>query len=497
MRWTSATCAHAKALIPRAFVSQRYYDPREDGPVLAASRFDGKAVLQRGVELSGMMRDLVRMTDTGSSAPGQQPIEMPGQAAVLSSAYAAQATQFGRSDALAVGGINEVAVPVTAESRVYAGYAQHYLLTYFPNAYPRWYVDGFGELFATIVSREDGQIEYGRPPEGYAKALNQYMRYPIADVLTGKYLTDKRTTERWTPFHAWALTHMLFFSEERRGQLHAYLSTIAAGGSPEKAAAAFGDLGKLQRDLAAYDNHKVPYERMTYPADRAGEPIVRRLTEGQAAFVKGRLELGARVDIPPASNDPALAKARADAIRERDEWLAGLRKDAARYRANLEAQLLLAEAECRSGHGAECAEAADRALALAPQNSDALAWMGAGQMQLALAGPASDRAVRLKTARATIARANRIDTENPLPLLLYYRSFADAGENAPDVAIEGLAKAVDTVPAAPGPRVLLGEALAKRGETVAARRALLPVAMGAYDSPEKVQAQALLASLGG
>ncbi|NWO96642.1 hypothetical protein GY976_26280, partial [Escherichia coli] len=75
-------------------------------------------------------------------------------------------------------------------------------------------------------------------------------------------------------------------------------------------------------------------------------------------------------------------------------------------------------------------------------------------------------------ARSTIARANRADSEYPLPLLAYYRSFAEAGEPAPDIAIEGLMKAADTVPAASGSRLLLGEAFARRGNVGAARGAL-------------------------
>ncbi len=470
----------------RAFPVPGYYDPREDGPVLAASRNDGKAVLTRGVDLSGFLSS-VQLDSQPAAVPGAE------AAGMAPSAYAAARPSFAGSDPMAVS-VNELAVPIPAEGRIYAGFARHYLLTYFPNAYPRWYVDGFGEIFATIAAKEDGQIEYGRAPEGYARVLDRYMRYPLADILTGRYLTDKKAAERWTPYHAWALAHMLFFSDARKGQLHAYLATIAAGGTMAQAAAAFGDLDALQRELAAYDDRKMPFERMTYPAGRAGEPIVRRLTEGEAAFVKGRLELGARVDLPPLGTD---AKLRDAAIAERDAWLARLRRDAARYAANLQAQLLLAEAECRSGNGAFCVAAAERALAAAPGNSDALAWKGAGQVQVALAGPAAERAAGLKEARRTIARANRADTESPLPLLAYYRSFADAGEPVPDVAIEGLAKAVDIVPAAPGPRLLLGEALARRGETVAARRALLPVANGAYDTPEGARARALLAGLGG
>lgn len=478
----------------RAFPAPAYYDPREDGAVFAASRFDQKAVLEQGQSLAGILPDLVRATTPAADPAAGAPGENPGTAAALAASYAGSVARFGREDPFALS-VNELAVPVAAEGRIYAGYARHFLVTYFPHAYPRWYVDGFGELFATMAAEGDAKIEYGRAPEGLRKVLDRYPRIPLAEILSGRTLDDRKAAERWTPLHAWVLTHMLFFSNTRRGQLHAYLASIAAGESMEKAAAAFGDIGKLQDELNAYDRGKLPFEQMSYPADRAGEPIVRRLTEGEAAFVKGRLELGSRVELPPASADPKRDRQRRDAIARRDDWIRGLRRDAARYPANLDAQLLLAEAECRSGNGAECAGAATKALAVAPGNGDALAWQGVAQARIALAAPAGERAARLKAARVTIARANRADSENPLPLLAYYRSFADAGDAVPDVAIEGLMKAADIVPAAPAPRLLLGEALAARGSTVAARGALLPVANGPYASPEAVPARALLATL--
>ncbi|NYT42000.1 hypothetical protein HZY97_14615 [Sphingomonas sp. R-74633] len=477
-----------------AFPAPAYYDPREDGAVFAASRFDQKVTLERGQSLANILPDLVRATAPATpDTPGASP-ENPGLAATLSASYAGSVARFGRDDPMALS-VNEVAVPLSAEGRIYAGYARHFLLTNFPHAYPRWYVDGFGEMFATLAVEGDARIEYGRAPDGYRKVLDKYARMPVADILTGRYLNDRKTSARWTPFHAWALTHMLFFSNERKGQLHAYLATIAAGGSMEQAAAAFGDLAKLQSELIAYDRAKMPYEQMSYPADRAAEPIVRRLSEGEAAFVKGRLELGARVAVPPASDDAKLEKLRQAAIARRDDWLKDLRRDAARYPANLDAQLLLAEAECRSGNGSACAGAADRALALAPGNSDALAWQGTAQTETAIAAPVGQRAAKLKAARVTIARANRANSESPLPLIAYYRSFSDAGETPPDVAIEGLMKARDLVPASPAPRLMLGEALAKRGSGEAARQALIPVANGAYETPEAAEARMVLASL--
>jgi tetratricopeptide (TPR) repeat protein len=474
-----------------AFAVQRYYDPREDGAILASTRYDQKATLTQGVSLASIGSLLAATMPPAPGGPS-------GGATAPNAASAAQTTNFGSIDPLSVTA-NSEEVNVSAEGRIYAGYAQHYLLTYFPAAYPRWYVDGFGEIFATLVAREDGVLEYGRPPSGVRQVLDHYATLPVSELLAGNSERRKDFAARWTPFHAWALTHMLFFSDERRPQLRAYLKAVADGLPPARAAQAFGDPKRLQREFVGYGQRKVPYDRITYPAERAGEPIVHQLTRGEAAFLKGRIELGSRVELPPAPSPGTDAKtaaqmerARRDAIATRDKWLGGLREDASRFPRNLEAQLLLAEAECRSGNDAECGAAADRALAVAPANADALTWKGIALTRQAVAGSAAERPARLKAARAAIARANRSDTEDPLPLIAYYRSFADAGEAAPDVAVAGLRKAVESVPAAPGPRLLLGEALVKRGELEAARKALRPVADGAYDSPERTRARILL-----
>lgn len=477
------------------FEVQGYYDPREDGPVLAATRYDTRVQLERGTSLAGILPDLIRATSGGAADPTANDAGLSAHMA----GPVGSGARFARKDDPFAITVNEVSVPVAAEGRIYAAFARNWLLTHFPNAYPRWYVDGFGELFATIEVKIDGQIAYGRAPEGYARVMDRVRSAPVKDVLTGSYPATGGADSRWTPFHAWALAHMLFFDETRRPQLRAYLAKMAAGADPAQASAAFGDLDQFQRDLAAWDNRKLPYEQMTYPAGRAVEPMLRQLTEGEAAFVKGRLELGSRIALPAppapgadAKTVAAAEQARSRALAARDAWLNGLRKDAARYPANLQAQLLLAEAECRSGNPIQCRGAADRALAADPNSSDARGWRGSALLAEALAAPETERKARLKAARAEIARANRADPDNPLPLLAYYRSFADAGEAPPDIAIEGLMKAVDTVPAAPGPRLLLGEALLRRGDAAAARRTLLPVAYGAYEAPERAQARRLL-----
>jgi hypothetical protein len=186
---------------------------------------------------------------------------------------------------------------------------------------------------------------------------------------------------------------------------------------------------------------------------------------------------------------------RQKALISRDRWLTGLRKTAAAYPTELADQQLLAEAECRSGNGGNCVAAADRALSLAPSDAVSLTWKGYGLALQAVQAPAASRASLLGEARATIAQANHLDTESVLPLLAYYRSYALAGEPAPDVAVDGLAKSLDAVPSAPSTRLMLGSALVRNADPIDARRILLPLADGPFDPPEKARAQQLLTSL--
>ena len=460
---------------PRQFPDELYYDPREDGAVLATPLEDQKIVLQNGVNLMDLdVRDASGRPIT--SGPG-----MPLRPDV---------------------NVNEVSFPVSAESRLYAGFARHYLMTYYPNAYPRWYLEGFGEMFASFYVVSPSEIDYGQRPEGFSDVMRRYGRVPVRDILQGKYLSGKPSTTAWTPYHAWALVHLLFFSEEWQEPLHNYLEAVARGASEEETEAAFGDVDKLQKELTAYRGRKVPYEKLTYPPDRIRPPAVRQLQASEAALVRGRLELGARVEIPsapPAGTEPKTAQRmerdRAEALAERQEWLERLRENAARYPKEPSGQLLLAEAECRSDFADQCLAAADRALDLMPKSADALGWKGIALAKLAISGPEAERDKTLRAARKLIVKANRTDPEAIQPLLGYYRSFVDAGETPPPVAVAALMKVVGFVPAAPTPRVLLGANLASQGDVDGARRILLPVAIGAYDSPERPTAETILERL--
>ncbi|WP_419810040.1 hypothetical protein [Sphingomonas sp.] len=487
------------------FTLTRFYDPRGNGAVMATTRVDQQIAIARttatAAQVLGTLQAQGLNTGGGAPAPGSAAGGNPADSAALQSALIGNFAGGLRGPRDLVVGTGERTIPVSAESLLYAGYAQHFLLTYFPAAYPRWYLDGFAQIFASMVVRGDNVIEFGRSPRGTSAVLNEFGPFPLAAVLDDTYLTERQHKTGWTPIHAWLLTHFLFFSDTRRPQLRRYLALRANGADAATAAAVFGDQRQLARELRAYFGARKPYERVTYPPTRNEEPVVRRLTEGEAAFVKGRLELDARVTIPPAASAGAdatqarvLDRVHSDALARRDRWLAGLHRDAERFTADPEAQLLLAEAECRSDHPAACLAAAQRAEALTPSDGRASTWRGLALALAAVEAQGADRETGLAAARSVIADANRRNPEAIDPLLAYHQSFVAAGQMPPVAATDGLQKAMQAVPAASTTRLALANDLAARGQTDAARAVALPVAVGAYDSPERDGARALLAA---
>ncbi|HEY1604083.1 MAG TPA: hypothetical protein VGF77_00625 [Allosphingosinicella sp.] len=468
---------------PSEFPDSIYYDPREDGAVMATAHTSQCFAVVRDAavlneeDLEGIDFNVIAFS------PDLLPADETAMAVVMRGVGEANARSNGANHCKD----NPNKVTVTAESRLYSAFAQHYLLTYFPAAYPRWYLEGFGEIFANMDADKQGVIEYGRWPEKYRLVLDKFGHYPVRKVLDGTYLHDPHWSPAFSPYTAWGLAHLLFFAPEWKAPLHDYLAAIAKGERSRDAEAKLGDVRRLQRQLAGYYGREVPFERLTYPVDRFQPPFVRQLKQSEAVYVRGRLELGARVTI--AGADEA---ARKKAVAARDHWLADLRTTAAAYPSELADQQLLAEAECRSGNGSLCVAAADRALSLAANDPVSLTWKGYGLTLEAVQAPPAERASLLADARASIASANHFDTESVLPLLAYYRSYALAGEPVPDVAIDGLAKSLDEVPAAPTTRLMLGTALVNHADPIDARRILLPLADGAFDPPEKPNAQQLL-----
>ena len=366
---------------------------------------------------------------------------------------------------------------------LYGSYVEHYLLTNMPAHYPRWYIDGLVAIFSSVGVRQDDVLEFGRTLPGFHRVLRSYPQLRSGPILSGAHLQNPKKSI-WSPYHAWLMTHFFVLSNDRpirREQFLTYLSQIGQGVPQVDAAKVFGDFAALDRELEDYRNGKIYYRLIELgdPPDVDYDP--QRMSVAAAETLQLMVKQDSRLN-------PALTENREpDRRRVLDEHMGEVRATLASNPASVEARILLAEAECRAEMFAECLDATDGALAISPQHGDALSWRAVAMLGLAQEDP-----TKLGLARKAIVAANRADTEAVLPLIAYFRSYADFGEAVPELAMLGMIKAVGVIPAAPEPRLMLAKEFLKRGEKDSARKLLLPVLNASLESPERKEAEELL-----
>ena len=241
----------------RPFVGERYYDPRPDGSLLALPR-TGQIV-----KLDTSKARIADCEDFLATAMGKDCLD-----------------QFPPPS-------HE---PITRswESILYGAYAQHVVFNHAPAIYPRWYFDGIGAFFSTVVFKNDGSLEYGRPPANYRQVLRSYGRLNTAAVLTGEYLHNPSMRMNWTPYHAWVLTHFFIFSKlkaKEAAQFRQYMTEIAQGQTMEQAAKAFGKMKPLRYHVMSYAERSHEYASTRKSEPEPPPPVVPLSQPATAAFL--------------------------------------------------------------------------------------------------------------------------------------------------------------------------------------------------------------------
>lgn len=337
-------------------------------------------------------------------------------------------------------------------------YAHHFMFTTWPDAaFPSWVSEGWAEFHATAKFDRDGSLQFGAAPMYRAYGLLTGNSLPIQQILAGaagKLRSDQRDALYG---RGWALVHYLTFEPSRKGQLSAYLDAITKERkSPEAAAAAFGDLRALNKELDRFlqqpkiTGFRIRAENLAIP------PVTLRLLRpGEAAIMPVRIRSDAGVDEKTAPGVYADAK-----------------KIAARFPDDPEVQRALAEAAYDAGDHAAALAAADRAIAADPKSVEAQCYRAMAQMALAEAAK-DDKPETWTAIRQTIGRANRLDTEDPRPLVLFFRSYADRRQWPPQIARDGLMHAFELAPQDRGLRMQAAGMLMAEKKLTLARSMLL------------------------
>jgi hypothetical protein len=304
-------------------------------------------------------------------------------------------------------------------------YAHHLQLQDSSLALPTWVVEGFAEFFATADIRDDGSVLIGKWP-----SYRDFAFFGARNIMLGNNFEKLDGDDQYESMYAWGwlLTHYLYLTDHRKGQFARYLDGIQQGMSPlESAKAAFGDFDALDRELVAYSNQRqLPALLIDARYITTGDVATRPLTAGEAAMMRIAPKLAVGID------DKDAADLAGDATKIADD-----------YPRDAFVQTLLARADYLAKDYAGSNAAADRALAIDPRNIHALIAKGRAQIALAKANPT---AADWNQVRGWFLKANRIDSEDPLPLELYWTTFVDAGQAPPNDAVDGLLYAVDLAP---------------------------------------------------
>lgn len=366
---------------------------------------------------------------------------------------------------------------LSARTVFFHEYLHHLMLQEMNVALPAWIVEGSAELFATARSQKDGALVFGYAPTHRAYGLFNLSGLTLQEMVGAK---SELKGDEWEQLYGrgWLLTHMLTFSDGRRGQIGKYVEGIQRGLAPLDAGkAAFGDLRLLERDLSRYLT-KSRLTGVTVPAHllQPGPIALRRLSAGEEAIlpVVMRSERG----VGPKTAPRVLADAQ---------------RVAARFPNDPVVLAALAEALQDAGDNAAAVAAADRALAVDPRAGKAMIMKA--RAQLALAAKAPDKA-DWKAIRALIAQANKLDPEHAEPLMLFYRSFLQQGMKPTPNSVEGLLYAQALVPQDDSLRMMAVQQLISDGKLPTAQRMFSPIAYNPHAGGERTALLEIMAALG-
>lgn len=363
------------------------------------------------------------------------------------------------------------------QSTFFHEYSHHLMYFDLSEPTPLWYSEGFAEFMSTAAFGRDGSVTLGKAALGRADDVDDSHTFPLDRMLSGKY--GKLTESEWNALYArgWLLTHFLTFEPSRKGQLAQYLKGIAAGTDPLQAAtAAFGDLAVLNRNLHGYlSRGRMSALKVAAQALPVGQINVEPLTAGGAEMMpfRTRLKIGVRT-----VDRSALAQQ--------------VRAVAARYPADAFVQATLADAEFREAHYAAAEAAADRALAANPQMIEAMLVKGRAITEQAAVG---EKDKTFAAARGWYMKANKLDSEDPQPLLLFHQAYLrDTGRPTTN-AIAALHYASELAPQDIGLRIQSAYQYLEDGKLAEARKALVPVAFDPHGGDSASSARAAIGKI--
>lgn len=358
-------------------------------------------------------------------------------------------------------------------------YTHHLMMQDLDQPYPEWYVEGFAEFLSTAKFDRDGSVWFGAPLQQRAYALLSNNPPSFQKMTAG--LQPNMTNEDRDAFYGrgWLITHYLSMEKKRDGQLPRYIAALANGEAPLTAAQqVFGDLKKLDAELNRYVTQPMTEFKIGADHIKIGAVDVHPLSAGGAAVMTDRAKVKYGYHGQAAE---ALA--------------ADVKSIEGRFPGDELVESTLAEAELDADHGDAAEEAASRALAADPHNTEALVLKASAIEMKAKDVDGDQRHALFEQARQMFIDANKIDTEDPEPLYDYYWSYLREGIRPTDNALAALHYASDLAPQDIGVRMNSAIAYLEEGKLKEARQTLSVVAYSPHADEAAEIAKRMMADI--
>lgn len=358
-------------------------------------------------------------------------------------------------------------------------YAHHLMLQELDTPIPEWLVEGFAEFMSTASFDKDGSVWLGKAANHRAISLFYGDQLPLETLLAGNYGNLSEGYRESVYSKGWLLTHYLNFDAKRRPQLGQYLRLIAEGKPAlEAARTAFGDLNVLQRELSSYVRQS-RLSALKLSPKQLQTPIVEvtPLSAGAAEVLPLRMDSKLGVDAKTA--EPLAVK---------------IRKVEAKYPGDPLVEVTLAEAEIDSGHREASEAAADRALQADPRSTEAMIYKGRAILERAAEAKTRDPKL-FAQGREWLLKANKLDSEDPEPLVEYYKSYLLEGQAPIKNAIAGLHYASNLAPQDLELRINSAMRFLRDKDLKQARKTLAPIAFNPHEADTAAVARKVIARI--
>ena len=381
---------------------------------------------------------------------------------------------------------------LSAQAILFHEYAHYWMFSNWSDAaFPYWFTEGFAEFHATAIAKPDGSMIFGANPLYRRYTVDNAGLMPVPNLLKVKPSDNLDGASRDAVYsRGWLLMHYLTFDNDRRKQLAEYIGAINSGKSPAEAGKILGNADTLDVKMNSWGaQRRYPSIMLTSAQLPIGEVTVRPLTPGEAAIMPALVQSKAGVDQKKAANVVELARKIAASFPNDP----AVQNELAEAEYDYASTQKMSDADTIAGY-ARAEAAADRAIAADPKSVHALIYKGMAMEQALAKGKVTDP-VKWTAARKWFLAANRVDSEDPEPLVQYYQSFELAKVKPTTNAENGVIYAYALAPYDSGVRFLATRALLNQGKVKEARIALAPVAFNAEGGDFSARAQKVLTAI--